>query len=424
MHYFNYRGGVLHAETVSLPSLAGQVGTPFYCYSSATLKRHYKVFAYSFAGHDALICYAIKANSNLAVLRTLGEMGAGMDVVSEGELRRARAAGIPGERIVFSGVGKTDAEMAYALDEGIYAFNVESEAELRVMSEVASAKNMTARIAFRVNPDVDAKTHHKISTGRAGDKFGVPWAEAPGLYTLARDLPGIEPNGVHMHIGSQITDLTPLGNAFALIAELVGQLRDSGHRMDFVNVGGGLGVPYRDDVEPPPRPEVYADTVREKLASLDCKLLFEPGRMIAANAGIFVTRVIYEKRTGGKRFVIVDGAMNDLIRPTLYEAYHEIWPVEEAKRSSPREAADVVGPICESSDYFAKERPLPPLARGDLIAVMTAGAYGAVQSSIYNSRLLVPEVLVDGENWAVVRARPDYDEMLKGENIPDWLAKS
>ena len=424
MHYFNYRDGVLHAENVSLPSLADQVGTPFYCYSAATLKRHYKVFSDSFSGHDALICYAIKANSNLAVLATLGEMGAGMDVVSEGELRRARAAGIPGERIVFSGVGKTDAEIAYALDEGIYAFNVESEAELRTMSEVASAKNMTARIAFRVNPDVDAKTHHKISTGRAGDKFGVPWTEAPGLYALARDLPGIEASGVHMHIGSQITDLTPLGNAFALIAELVGELRDSGHEMDFVNVGGGLGVPYRDDVEPPPRPEVYADTVREKLASLDCKLLFEPGRMIAANAGILVTRVIYEKRTGGKRFVIVDGAMNDLIRPTLYEAYHEIWPVEEAKRSLSREAADVVGPICESSDYFAKERPLPPLERGDLISVMTAGAYGAVQSSSYNSRLLVPEVMVDGENWAVVRARPDYDEMLKSETIPDWLLKS
>jgi diaminopimelate decarboxylase len=422
MHYFDYQGGSLYAENVNLPRIAEQVGTPFYCYSSATLKRHYRVFSESFAGSDTLICYAIKANSNIAVLRTLGQMGAGMDVVSEGELRRARAAGIPGERIVFSGVGKTDTEIASALDERIFAFNVESEAELRAMSKVATETGASARIAFRVNPDVDAKTHHKISTGRAGDKFGVPWRDAPALYDLARSLPGIAPCGVHMHIGSQITDLAPLSNAFALIAELTGKLRDAGHKIEFINVGGGLGVPYRDDMEPPPRPETYAVTVRDKLESLECKLLFEPGRMIAANAGILVTRVIYEKRTGGKRFVIVDGAMNDLIRPTLYDAYHEIWPVDEAKRSAPHEAVDIVGPICESSDYFAKERLLPPLERGDLIAIMTAGAYGAAQSSSYNSRLLIPEVLVDGDKWAVVRARPDYDEMLKAESIPPWLA--
>jgi diaminopimelate decarboxylase len=371
-----------------------------------------------------LVCFAVKANGNIAVLRTLGEMGAGMDDVSEGELRRARAAGIPGERIVFSGIGKTADEIAYALDEGIFAFNVESEAELRAMSAIAAGKGLTARIAFRVNPDVDAKTHHKITTGRAGDKFGVPWRDAPRLYDLARELPGIDACGVHMHIGSQITDIAPLENAFALMAELVGGLRDVGHKIDFVNVGGGLGVPYHDDVEPPPRPEIYAASVRDKLAGLDCKLLFEPGRMIAANAGILVTRVIYEKTTAGKRFLIVDAAMNDLIRPTLYDAYHEIWPVDEARRTEPHEPTDVVGPICESSDFLAKARPLPRLAAGDLVAIMTAGAYGAVQSSHYNSRLLVPEVLTRGGDWAVVRARPDYAAMLKTESMPPWLGSA
>ncbi len=420
MHHFAYRDGVLHAENVSLPVLAEAVGTPFYCYSTATLKRHYRVFAEAFAGSDALVCFAIKSNSNLAVLRTLAEMGAGMDVVSEGELRRARAAGVPGERIVFSGVGKTRHEIAYALDEGIFAFNVESEAELRAMSEVASAKGVRARIAFRVNPDVDAKTHHKISTGRAGDKFGVPWRDAPRLYDLARDLPGIDARGVHMHIGSQITDLAPLGNAFALIAELVTALRQAGHRIDFVNAGGGLGVPYRDDSEPPPLPEAYARIVLKALAPLDCKLLFEPGRMITANAGILVTRVIYEKLNGDKRFLIVDAAMNDLIRPTLYDAYHEIWPVFEPGTAERRDIFDVVGPICESSDYFAKSRALPPLASGNLLAIMTAGAYGAVQSSTYNSRLLVPEILVDEARWAVVRARPNYDDMLNAEALAPW----
>jgi diaminopimelate decarboxylase len=421
MHHFAYRDGVLHAEDVGLPTIADAVGTPFYCYSTATLQRHYRVFSDAFGARDMLVCFAVKANGNIAVLRTLGEMGAGMDVVSEGELRRARAAGVPGERIVFSGIGKTADEIAYALDEGIFAFNVESEAELRVMSAVAAGKGLTARIAFRVNPDVDARTHHKIATGRAGDKFGVPWQDAPRLYDLARELPGIDACGVHMHIGSQITDLAPLENAFALMAELVGSLRDAGHKIGFVNVGGGLGVPYHDDAEPPPRPELYAATVRDKLAGLDCKLLFEPGRMIAANAGILVTRVIYEKTTAGKRFLIVDAAMNDLIRPTLYDAYHEIWPVDEAMRAEPRAPTDVVGPICESSDFLAKDRPLPRLAAGDLVAIMTAGAYGAVQSSQYNSRLLVPEVMAHGGEWAVVRARPDYAAMLEAESVPPWL---
>ena len=420
MHHFSYRDGILHAEAVSLPTLAAEIGTPFYCYSTATLERHYKVFADAFAASGALICFAIKANSNIAVLRTLGQLGAGMDVVSEGELRRARAAGIPGERIVFSGVGKTRPEMAYALDEGIYAFNVESEAELRVLSEVAASRGRTARIAFRVNPDVDAKTHHKISTGRAEHKFGIPWETAPGLYDLAAKLPGIQPEGVHMHIGSQITDLEPFANAFGLIAELTATLRAAGHPIRFINAGGGLGVPYREE-NVPPRPEPYAAIVQEKLGGLGCRLLFEPGRLISGNAGILVTRVIYTKVTGAKRFVIVDAAMNDLVRPTLYDAYHAMWPVAEAQAQEHFVAQDVVGPVCETGDFLAKDRPLPPFGEGDLIAIMTAGAYGAVQSSTYNSRLLVPEVLVNGENWALIRPRPSYEDMLRAENLPSWL---
>jgi diaminopimelate decarboxylase len=422
MHHFAYRGGILHAEDVSLAALADEVGTPFYCYSTATLERHYHVFADAFAPSDALICYAIKSNSNIAVLRTLGRLGAGMDVVSEGELRRARAAGVPGERIVFSGVGKTREEMAYALDEDIFAFNVESEAELRALSEVAAAKDRVARIAFRVNPDVDARTHHKISTGRAEHKFGVPWQDAPALYHLASRLPGIEAQGVHMHIGSQITDLEPFGNAFALIAELVRTLRAEGHDIRFVNAGGGLGIPYRQE-QVPPRPEPYAAIVQEKLGGLGCRLLFEPGRMITGNAGILVTRVIYTKATGAKRFLIVDAAMNDLIRPTLYDAHHDILPVAEAPANAPATPMDVVGPICETGDFLAKDRALPPLGEGDLVAFMTAGAYGAVQSSTYNSRLLVPEVLVKGKEWAVIRPRPNYDAMLKAETMPAWLSE-
>lgn len=420
MHHFAYRDGTLYAEDVNLAALADEVGTPFYCYSTATLERHYHVFADAFGGSDALICYALKANANIAVLRTLGQLGAGMDVVSEGELRRARAAGVPGERIVFSGVGKTRAEMAYALDQGIFAFNVESEAELRALSEVAAARNATARIAFRINPDVDAKTHSKISTGRAEDKFGVPWQAAPGLYDLASRLPGIAAEGVHMHIGSQITDLEPYAAAFALMADLVRSLRASGHPIRFVNAGGGLGVPYREET-PPPRPEPYASIVKEKLGSLGCRLLFEPGRLIAGNAGILLTRVIYTKVTGAKRFLIVDAAMNDLIRPTLYDAYHAMWPVSEAQAKGPLSPQDVVGPICETGDFLAKGRPLPALESGDLIAIMTAGAYGAAQSSTYNSRLLVPEVLVKGAEWAVIRPRPSYDDMLRCERMPSWL---
>lgn len=427
MHHFAYRRGVsqanvLHAEQVDLCALAAEVGTPFYCYSTATFERHLDVFAGAFAARPGtLVCYSIKANSNLGVLATLARRGAGMDVVSEGEIRRALAVGVPGERIAFSGVGKTKDEMAFALDAGIFAFNVESEPELRALSEVASAKGKTARIAFRVNPDVDAGTHHKISTGKAENKFGIPFELAPSLYRQATQLPGIVPSGIHMHIGSQITDLAPFRNAFALLKELVETLRGSGLRIEFVNLGGGLGIPYRSDEPAPPLPADYARLVNEAMGDLDVRLLFEPGRMIAGNAGILVSRVLYVKTAPEKTFTIVDAAMNDLIRPTLYEAYHQILPVVEPGPDTDSRFTDVVGPVCETGDYLALARPLPALNAGDLIAVMTAGAYGAVQSSHYNSRLLVPEVLVSGERYCVTRPRPSYESMLAAERVPDWL---
>ena len=433
MHHFAYRRGVgvasvsgasvLHAEEVNLVDLADTVGTPFYCYSTATLEHHYRVFTEAFSGADAEICYSVKANSNLAVLATLARLGAGMDVVSEGELRRVLAVGVAPERIAFSGVGKTRAEMACALEQGIFAFNVESEPELRLLSEIAEALGKSARIALRVNPDVDAKTHHKIATGKAENKFGVPFGEALPLYRLARALPGIEPHGVHMHIGSQITDLDPFRNAFALLKDLVGELRADGFAIDFVNLGGGLGVPYRSDAPAPPLPADYGKLVQETVGDLGCKLLFEPGRVIGANAGILVSRVLYVKHGQPKTFTIVDAAMNDLLRPTLYEAYHEIWPVAEPAPGMPTTVTDVVGPVCETGDYLALARPLPELHAGDLIAVMTAGAYGAVLASQYNSRLLVPEVLVSGDRFAVTRPRPDYEDMLAAEQLPDWLER-
>jgi len=427
MHHFAYRRGVshnnvLHAEEVDLADLAATVGTPFYCYSSATLERHYRVFADAFAAApDTLVCYSVKANSNLGVLATLARLGAGMDVVSEGELRRALAVKVPPERIVFSGVGKTREEMAFALEAGIFAFNVESEGELRALSAVATANGRRARIAIRVNPDVDAKTHHKIATGKAENKFGVPFAEAPALYALARSLPGIAPSGVHMHIGSQITDLAPFRNAFALLKELVGSLRAEGVTIDFVNLGGGLGIPYRHDQPAPPLPEAYAKLVAAEVGGLGVRLLFEPGRMIAGNAGILVSRVLYVKRGASKTFTIVDAAMNDLMRPTLYEAYHEILPVVEPAPGTPTIVTDVAGPVCETGDYLALARTLPELNVGDLISVMTAGAYGAVLASEYNSRLLVPEVLVAGSRYSVTRPRPSYDDMLAKERLPNWL---
>ncbi|MFO1117628.1 MAG: diaminopimelate decarboxylase [Beijerinckiaceae bacterium] len=422
MRHFDYRDGVLHAEDVDLKALARDVGTPFYCYSTATIERHYEVFSRAFAGLDARVCYAMKANSNQAVIRTLARKGAGMDIVSEGELRRARAAGVPGERITFSGVGKTDHEIALALDEGIHCFNVESEPELAAISRIATEKNKLAPIALRVNPDVDAKTHAKISTGKAENKFGVPIGNARAIYAAARALPGVRVSGVDMHIGSQITYLDPFDNAFALLAELVRELRSDGHAIDHLDLGGGLGIPYRDNEDPDSyHPDRYAAVVRRRVGDLGCTLLFEPGRLIVGNAGILVTRVIYVKRGEAKAFVIVDAAMNDLIRPTLYEAHHEIVPVV-LQQGGRRITADIVGPVCETGDYLALDREISEPSPGDLLAIMSAGAYGAVQAGTYNSRLLVPEVIVNGKLSSVVRARPSYDELIGLDTIPAWLA--
>jgi diaminopimelate decarboxylase len=422
MHHFSYVGGVLHAERVSLARIAEEVGTPFYCYATATLERHYRVLKEAFAGLDTLICYAIKANSNQAVIKTLASLGAGMDVVSEGELRRARAAAVPADRIIFAGVGKTREEMAYALGEGILGFNVESEPELEALSEVAASLHRTARVAFRVNPDVDAKTHAKIATGMANTKFGVPFDDAPRLYAKAARLPGLEVAGIHMHIGSQVTDLKPFRDAFSLMRELAQTLRSAGHDIRHLDLGGGLGVPYLTGNDIPPSPHEYARVVRETLGDLGLKLCLEPGRVIVANAGILVSRVIYAKKGRDKSFTIVDAAMNDLIRPTLYEAQHEIWPVEEAARAKEPVLQDVAGPVCETGDYLALERKLPPFAPGDLLAFMTAGAYGSAMSSTYNTRLLVPEVLVKGSAYAVVRPRQTYDELIGQDRLPEWLA--
>ncbi|AHB47484.1 diaminopimelate decarboxylase [Hyphomicrobium nitrativorans NL23] len=423
MHHFSYKGGVLHAEDVSLVRIAADVGTPFYCYSSATLTRHYKVLAEAFSGQDATICFAVKANSNQAVLATMARLGAGMDVVSEGELRRARAAGTPAEKIIFAGVGKTRDEMAYALREGIQSFNVESEPELEALSEVAAGLGVTARVAIRVNPDVDAKTHAKISTGKSENKFGIPYLKAVELYADARRLPALAVEGIHMHIGSQITDLAPFRDAFRLMRDLTLELRREGHEIRHLDIGGGLGVPYRGSNEVPPHPDEYAALVKAALGDLGAKIYLEPGRMIAGNAGILVTRVVYVKQGAGKRFTIVDGAMNDLIRPTLYEAYHEVWPVTEALSEEPPVLQDIVGPVCETGDYLALERKLAPFEADDLVAVMTAGAYGAVMSSTYNTRPLVPEVLVNGAAYEVVRARPTYDELIGLDRLPEWLAE-
>jgi diaminopimelate decarboxylase len=421
MHHFAYRDGVLHAEAVNLDALAGSVGTPFYCYSTATLERHYQVFAGAFADVDALVCYAMKANSNQAVIATLAELGAGADVVSEGELMRARLAGVPADKIMFSGLGKTARELSLAVDEGILCINVESEPELDLLSAIASAKGRAVNISVRVNPDVDAKTHHKIATGKAENKFGIPISRAREVYARAAKLPGIQVTGVDMHIGSQITDLDPFDNAFTLLAEFVRTLRGDGHTISHVDLGGGLGIPYLDDNEPPPHPDAYAKMVKRATRDLGCRLIFEPGRLIVGNAGILVTRVLFVKRGEAKNFVVVDAAMNDLIRPTLYDAHHEIWPVEEPDASGRRIRADVVGPVCESGDFLALDRDLAEPAPGALLAVMSAGAYGAVQAGTYNTRPLVPEVLVKGAEWSVVRPRLEVDQLIALDRMPDWL---
>jgi diaminopimelate decarboxylase len=421
MHHFAYRDGVLHAEAVSLDALAGSVGTPFYCYSTATLERHYQVFAGAFADVDALVCYAMKANSNQAVIATLAELGAGADVVSEGELMRARLAGVPADKIMFSGLGKTARELSLAVDEGILCINVESEPELDLLSAIASAKGRAVNISVRVNPDVDAKTHHKIATGKAENKFGIPISRAREVYARAAKLPGIQVTGVDMHIGSQITNLDPFDNAFTLLAEFVRTLRGDGHTISHVDLGGGLGIPYLDDNEPPPHPDAYAKMVKRATRDLGCRLIFEPGRLIVGNAGILVTRVLFVKRGEAKNFVVVDAAMNDLIRPTLYDAHHEIWPVEEPDSSGRRIRADVVGPVCESGDFLALDRDLAEPVPGALLAVMSAGAYGAVQAGTYNTRPLVPEVLVKGAEWSVVRPRLEVDQLIALDRMPDWL---
>jgi diaminopimelate decarboxylase len=420
MNHFDYRDGVLHAEAVNLSTLAGRVGTPFYCYSTATLERHYRVFTEAFAGEKVLVCYAMKANSNQSVLRTLARLGAGADVVSGGELKRALAAGIPPNKILFSGVGKTEAELRAALASDILCINIESEPELELLSRLAVETGKTARISVRVNPDIDAGTHAKISTGKAENKFGIPLSQAREVYARAAKLPGIAVTGADMHIGSQITDLGKMETAFRLLAEFVTALRADGHAISHVDFGGGLGIPYYMDREAPPAPDAYAAMVKRVTHNLGCTLMFEPGRMIVGNAGILVTRVIYLKHGDAKTFVIIDAAMNDLIRPTLYEAHHDILPV--VKVAGARTIlADVVGPVCESGDYLALDRTLPEPKAGDLLAIMTAGAYGAVQSGTYNTRPLVPEVLVKGDQFAVVRPRVEVDALIAMDKKAPWL---
>jgi diaminopimelate decarboxylase len=421
MNHFEYRNGVLHAEAVNLVDLADAVGTPFYCYSTATLERHYRVFSEAFAGADTLICYALKANSNQSVLRTLAKLGAGADVVSGGELKRAIAAGIPPEKILFSGVGKTEAELRAALAADIRCINIESEPELELLSRLATELGRKARISVRVNPDVDSGTHAKISTGKSENKFGVPLTRARAVYAHAAKLPGIELTGVDVHIGSQITDLVPLEAAFRILADFVQTLRADGHTISHVDFGGGLGIPYHADREAPPVPAAYAAMVKRVAHNLGCTLMFEPGRMIVGNAGILVTRVIYVKHGDAKNFVVIDAAMNDLIRPTLYEAHHDILAVREVAKNARTIVADVVGPVCETGDYLALGRTISEPKSGDLLAIMTAGAYGAVQSGTYNTRPLVPEVLVKDDQYAVVRPRIEVDALIAMDKPAPWL---
>ncbi len=421
MNHFDYRNGVLNAEAVNLSDLAEAVGTPFYCYSTATLERHYRVFSDAFADHKALVCYAMKANSNQSVLRTLAKLGAGADVVSGGELKRALAAGIPPQKILFSGVGKTEAELRAALAADILCINVESEPELELLARLTAETGRVARISVRVNPDVDSGSHAKISTGKSENKFGVPLDRARAVYARAAQLPGIKVTGVDMHIGSQITDLGPLEAAFNLLVDFARMLRADGHAITHLDFGGGLGIPYHPDTPTPPDPDAYAAVVKRAIRGFDCTLMFEPGRLIVGNAGILVTRVIYVKHGDAKNFVIVDAAMNDLIRPTLYEAHHDLLPVRLAEPGAARILADVVGPVCESGDYLALGRTMTEPRSGDLLALMTAGAYGAVQSGTYNTRALVPEVLVKGDQYAVVRPRVEVEALIAMDRPAPWL---
>jgi diaminopimelate decarboxylase len=421
MDHFLYRDGILHAEDVALPDIAAQVGTPFYCYAQATLTRHYRLFEEALAPLPHLICFAVKSLSNVAVLRLLGALGAGMDVVSGGEYLRARAAGVPGERIVFSGVGKTRAEMRLALEGGVRQINLESEPEMRALSEVAAGMGVTVPVTVRVNPDVDARTHEKIATGKKDTKFGIPIARAREVYAEIARLPGLRAVGIDVHIGSQLTDLAPFEAAYAKVADLTAVLRAEGHAIERLDLGGGLGIPYARGNDAPPLPADYGDLIKRTVGHLGCEIEIEPGRLIAGNAGVLVSRVIWVKAGEGRDFLILDAAMNDLVRPAMYAAHHDIVPVAEAAPGAAPALYDVVGPVCETGDTFARARPLPPLAEGDLVAFRSAGAYGAVMASEYNSRPLVPEVLVHGDHFAVIRARPTFDEMLKRDSIPTWL---
>ena len=426
MDEFRYQDGALHAEAVSIEALAEAVGTPFYCYSAATLRHHYRVLDAALADSglaERLICYSVKANSNLAVIATLAQMGAGADIVSQGELRRALQAGVPPEKIVFSGVGKTAEEMRAALAAGILQFNVESLSEIDLLAETACAMGQTAQIALRVNPDIEAGTHKKISTGTAETKFGIAWEDAEAGFAHARDLDGVDAVGIDIHIGSQITDLTPFRRAFEKVGDLLQKLRANGHDIRRLDLGGGLGVPYMRDGDGdnalPPDPGAYAQLIGETLGASGCTIMLEPGRLIAANAGILITSVVRSKQGQAKNFMIVDAAMTELMRPTLYDAHHPIAPVLENQGTAKN--WDVVGPVCETGDFLGLDRALPVLQPGALLAIFAAGAYGAVLGSAYNTRLAAPEILVDGEKWAVVRARPDYEALLAGEAVPDWL---
>ena len=422
MDHFLYKKGALHAEDVAVRNIAAEVGTPFYCYSTATLTRHYQLFTQALDPMPHLVCFAIKSLSNIAVLKVLGNLGAGMDVVSGGEYQRALAAGVSGEKIVFSGVGKTQDEMRMALLGGIRQFNVESEAELLVLSQVASSLDKIAPITIRVNPDVDAKTHEKIATGKKENKFGIPINRAPEVYALAASLPGIDVIGIDVHIGSQLTDLAPFEEAYLKIAELTVRLREQGHNIRRLDLGGGLGIPYEKSNLPLPLPSDYGALIKRTLGHLGCEIEIEPGRLISGNAGILVSKVIYVKEGEGQDFLILDAAMNDLVRPSMYGAHHDIIPVQEAAIGAKTRPYDIVGPVCETGDTFAKARPLTDLTAGDLVAFRSAGAYGAVMASEYNSRPLIPEVLVHDHNFAVIRPRPTLEEMIARDRMPEWLS--
>jgi diaminopimelate decarboxylase len=419
MDHFQYKNGVLHAEGVAVADIAREVGTPVYIYSTATFERHFRVFSEAFAGLDALVCYAVKANSNQAVLTTLAKQGAGADVVSEGELLRALKAGIPASKIVFAGVGKSRIEIAAAINAGIKQFNIESEAELEAINDVAAGLGKIAPVSVRVNPDVDAKTHAKISTGKSENKFGIPWKRTPDVYARIAELSNVEGVGVDLHIGSQLTELEPFRAAFKKVAGLVEDLRTKGHDIQHLDLGGGLGIPYEAETNAPPSPKAYGEMVKDVFGTLGCTIILEPGRLIAGNAGILVSELLYEKTSETRQFYIIDAAMNDLMRPAMYDAYHEIVPVKEATGDT--SMVDIAGPICESSDVFAKQREMPPLSAGDLVAIKSAGAYSAVMSNSYNSRQLVAEVMVSGDKFAVVRERQSLEALISMDSVPDWL---